>query len=45
MGSAFNAGIIFEKKRLRIIDVPTEPINGAISVNDIKFLVGMGFYF
>jgi hypothetical protein len=45
MGSAFNAGVIFEKKRLRIIDVPTEPINGAISVNDIKFLVGMGFYF
>lgn len=45
MGSAFNAGVILEKKRLRIIDVPLEKINGAISVNEIKFLVGMGFYF
>ena len=45
MGSSFNAGLLYEKKKLRIVDVPTETIEGAISVNEIKFLVGMGFYF
>lgn len=45
MGSAFHAGIIYEQKKLSMLDIPSETILGTINVNDIKFQIGMGFYF
>lgn len=45
MGTAFHAGLIYEQKKLSMLDIPSETINGTINVNDIKFQIGMGFYF
>jgi hypothetical protein len=45
VASAFHAGIVFDKKKLSIVDNPIDPINGVVTVNDVKFQIGMGFYF
>lgn len=45
IGSALHAGIIFERKKLSINDIATENINGILYANDVKFQIGMGFYF
>lgn len=45
VGASFNAGVMLDVKRLSVIDSLDDNINGKISVNDIKYLVGMSVYF
>jgi hypothetical protein len=45
IGSALIAGLVLENKKLSLQDLSAGTINGMISVNDIKFQIGMGFYF
>ncbi len=45
VGASFNAGVMYDRKSLTVIDTLADNINGKISVNDIKYLVGLGFYF
>jgi hypothetical protein len=45
VGASLNAGISLDMKRLTVIDSLEDDINGKISINDVKYLVGMGFYF
>lgn len=45
VGASINAGINLDMKRLSIIESLDDNINGTISVNDIKYLIGMSVYF
>ena len=45
VGASLNAGISLDVKRLSVIDSLDDDINGKISVNDIKYLVGMSVFF
>ena len=45
MGTALHAGLIYEQKKLSIIDNPLDLVNSVISVNEIKLQIGIGFYF
>jgi hypothetical protein len=45
IGSSIYAGVIMEHKRLSTVTVPLTPIKGVITVNDVNFQIGMGFYF
>jgi hypothetical protein len=45
VGAAFNAGLTLDVKRLSVVEGLEDNINGKISMNDIKYLVGMSFYF
>lgn len=45
VGTAFHAGLVYEQKQLSMLDIPLEEVSGTINVNDIKFQIGMGFYF
>lgn len=45
VGASLNAGVSLDMKRLSVIDSLEDNINGKISINDIKYLLGMSFYF
>lgn len=45
VGISFNAGIVIDNKRLTVVDYLADNINGKISLTDIRYLVGMSFYF
>ncbi|MBC7538346.1 MAG: hypothetical protein H7281_05970, partial [Bacteriovorax sp.] len=45
VGASLNAGINLDMKRLSVVDSLDDKINGKISINDIKYLLGMSFYF
>ena len=45
IGASFNAGVTLDMKRLSVIDSLSDDINGKISMTDIKYIIGMGFYF
>lgn len=45
VGASINAGVMLESKRLSVIDTLDDDINGKISVNDLKYTVGMSVYF
>lgn len=45
VGASLNGGIMWDMKRLSVIEAHDDNILGKISVNDIKFLVGMSVYF
>jgi hypothetical protein len=45
IGASLNAGVTLDMKRLSAIDSLSDNINGKISINDIKYLVGMSVYF
>lgn len=45
IGSSFNAGIMLDKKLLSVADALDDNILGSISINDLKYIFGMSFYF
>ncbi len=45
VGTSFNAGLVIDNKRLTVVDYLADNINGKISLTDIRYLVGMSFYF
>ncbi len=45
IGLSFNAGFIYDIKRLSVIESLQDNINGKISIKDIKYLIGLSFYF
>ena len=45
IGASINAGVVLDMKRLSVIDTLADNIDGKISINDIKYLIGMSFYF
>jgi len=45
IGLSFNAGLIYDIKRLSVIENLQDNIDGKISINDTKYLIGMSFYF
>ncbi|MGZ3809722.1 MAG: hypothetical protein ACXVCE_16690, partial [Bacteriovorax sp.] len=45
VGMSFNAGAVLDIKRLSVLDTLSDNINGKISLTDVKYLVGMSFYF
>jgi hypothetical protein len=45
LGSSLFAGIVYDQKKLSLLDTPLDSINGTINVNDLKFQFGIGFYF
>lgn len=45
VGLSLNAGIMYDSKRLSAIDTIDDDIDGKISVNDIKYIIGMSVYF
>jgi hypothetical protein len=45
VGASINAGVSLDLKRLSVIETLDDNINGKISINDIKYLIGMSIYF
>lgn len=45
VGLSFNAGVMYDAKRLSVIDSLDDNIDGKISINDIKYIVGMSVFF
>ena len=45
IGASINAGVTLDIKKLSAVDTLSDNINGKISVNDIKYLLGMSIYF
>ena len=45
VGASFNAGVMVDMKRLSVIDSLSDNIDGKINMTDIKYLIGLGFYF
>jgi hypothetical protein len=45
VGASFNAGIMYDNKHLSVTDALDDNILGSISVNDLKYIFGMSFYF
>lgn len=45
VGASLNAGVMLDVKRLSVLDSLDDDINGKISVNDLRYLVGMSVYF
>lgn len=45
VGASLNAGVMLDSKRLSILDPLEDNINGKISVNDLKYVLGMSVYF
>ena len=45
VGTSFNAGIMLDKKHLSVNNALEDNILGSISINDLKYIFGMSFYF
>lgn len=45
VGASINAGILIDSKRLSIVESNSDNIDGKISSNDVKYLIGMSIYF
>ncbi|MBP9679903.1 MAG: hypothetical protein KBD76_00745 [Bacteriovorax sp.] len=45
VGTSFNFGLSFDRKRLSVIDNLSDNIGGKFYVSDLKYIVGLGFYF
>lgn len=45
VGMSLNGGVVFESKSLKIVNNPSDNITSSISVNDIRYLFGVSFYF